>query len=292
MPLYIQNGKLLNKTGTLGTSAGCCCGGGGECRACAGACAYFVSVTSPGDLAITSGAVSCVYGEPEYVEPIEIKDPWILGSISGIKIVDDFFKGFASGSFSDAQNLMFSQGKLGEAFIAHRAFGRNPGSTSFFDLPNDERFYAEINASLGIEVLCDSQNYRARVSAYVSCYLEGNSDYGQEYRYRASSSFDLDSACEVLPDRLCSSELFGGTTIRVIDTPFSISADGDGTSLGSYATISEEGVYQVTDCCGAKTAFLSSHPAYEVAESAGQEVKDLLSASFSITARESCNPLP
>ena len=26
MPLYVQNGKLLNKTGTLGTSVGCCCG--------------------------------------------------------------------------------------------------------------------------------------------------------------------------------------------------------------------------------------------------------------------------
>jgi hypothetical protein len=25
MPLYTQNGKLLNKTGTLGTSVGCCC---------------------------------------------------------------------------------------------------------------------------------------------------------------------------------------------------------------------------------------------------------------------------
>ena len=273
---------------------GCaCCGGGGECRACAGACAYFVSVTSPGSLAITSGTVSCASGSPGYVEPIEIKDPWILGSISGMTIVDDFFKGFASGSFSDAQNLMFSQGKLGEAYVAHRAFGRNLGSTSFFDLPANERFYAEINAVLTMEVFCTSQAYRARVSAYVSCYVEGAvSDYGQEYRYRASSSFDLDSACEVLPDRLCSSESFGGTTIRAIDTPFSISADGDGTSLGSYATISQEGVYQVTDCCGAATAFPSSHPAYGVAEAVGQAVKDLLSASFSITARESCNPLP
>ena len=26
MPLYVQNGKLLNKAGTLGTSVGCCCG--------------------------------------------------------------------------------------------------------------------------------------------------------------------------------------------------------------------------------------------------------------------------
>jgi len=25
MPLYVQNGKLLNKTGTLSTSVGCCC---------------------------------------------------------------------------------------------------------------------------------------------------------------------------------------------------------------------------------------------------------------------------
>jgi len=25
MPLYVQNGSLLNKTGTLGTSVGCCC---------------------------------------------------------------------------------------------------------------------------------------------------------------------------------------------------------------------------------------------------------------------------
>ena len=25
MPLYAQNGNLLNKTGTLGTSVGCCC---------------------------------------------------------------------------------------------------------------------------------------------------------------------------------------------------------------------------------------------------------------------------
>jgi hypothetical protein len=226
-----------------------------------------------------------------YVEPIEIKDPWVLGAISEITIVDDFYNGFASHSFSDAKNRMFSTGKLGEAIVAHRAFGRNLGTTSFWDLPDGERFYAEINAALGMEVLCNSLAYVARISAYVSCFVEGNSDYGQEYRYRASSYFDLDSACEVLPDRLCSSESYGGTTIRVIDTPFSISADGDGTSLGSYTTISE-GVYQVTERSGAATAFPSSHPAYGIAESVGQAVKDLLSASFSITARESCNPLP
>jgi hypothetical protein len=27
MPLYVQNGKLIQKAGALGTSAGCCCGG-------------------------------------------------------------------------------------------------------------------------------------------------------------------------------------------------------------------------------------------------------------------------
>jgi hypothetical protein len=32
MPLYVQNGSLLNKAGTLGTSAGCCCGG--SCQRC------------------------------------------------------------------------------------------------------------------------------------------------------------------------------------------------------------------------------------------------------------------
>jgi len=41
MPLYVQNGKLLEKDGALGTSSGCCCGGGGTC-CCVG--------TSPLDL--------------------------------------------------------------------------------------------------------------------------------------------------------------------------------------------------------------------------------------------------
>jgi hypothetical protein len=31
MPLYLQNGKLLQKSGALGTSVGCCCGGGEPC---------------------------------------------------------------------------------------------------------------------------------------------------------------------------------------------------------------------------------------------------------------------
>jgi hypothetical protein len=34
MPLYVQNGKLLEKDGALGTSAGCCCGGGGGLGGC------------------------------------------------------------------------------------------------------------------------------------------------------------------------------------------------------------------------------------------------------------------
>lgn len=31
MPLYLQNGKLLQKAGALGTSAGCCCSSGCNC---------------------------------------------------------------------------------------------------------------------------------------------------------------------------------------------------------------------------------------------------------------------
>ena len=31
MPLYVQNGKLIQKAGALGTSAGCCCAQGPQC---------------------------------------------------------------------------------------------------------------------------------------------------------------------------------------------------------------------------------------------------------------------
>lgn len=31
MPLYVQNGKLIQKAGALGTSTGCCCSGSGVC---------------------------------------------------------------------------------------------------------------------------------------------------------------------------------------------------------------------------------------------------------------------
>ena len=34
MPLYVQNGKLIKKAGSLGASAGCCCGSGVNCGAC------------------------------------------------------------------------------------------------------------------------------------------------------------------------------------------------------------------------------------------------------------------
>ena len=34
MPLYVQNGNLLNKTGTLGTSVGCCCNPQGPVCCC------------------------------------------------------------------------------------------------------------------------------------------------------------------------------------------------------------------------------------------------------------------
>ena len=37
MPLYVQNGNLLNKNGTLGTSVGCCCKKSGPSE-CAGQC--------------------------------------------------------------------------------------------------------------------------------------------------------------------------------------------------------------------------------------------------------------
>ena len=36
MPLYVQNGSLLNKSGTLGTSVGCCCGLPPSVSACCG----------------------------------------------------------------------------------------------------------------------------------------------------------------------------------------------------------------------------------------------------------------
>ena len=67
MPLYVQNGKLIQKAGALGTSAGCCCGGGlGSCNCGSPAVTRTfpnsVTVTlALGDLAIPAAFLNSIY---------------------------------------------------------------------------------------------------------------------------------------------------------------------------------------------------------------------------------------
>ena len=68
MPLYVQNGKLLNKTGTLGTSVGCCFGSNAP-TACSCSGSPVVVPTSVslevslGSLLFSSG--SCTHADAE-----------------------------------------------------------------------------------------------------------------------------------------------------------------------------------------------------------------------------------
>jgi len=67
MPLYLQNGTLLQKSGALGTSVGCCCGGGlGSCNCGSPAVTRTfpnsVTVTlTLGDLAIPAAFLNSIY---------------------------------------------------------------------------------------------------------------------------------------------------------------------------------------------------------------------------------------
>jgi len=58
MPLYVKNGSLLNKTGTLGTSVGCCCGRPRFCTC-------NVTVPSSVSLEITLGSLVVTVNTPD-----------------------------------------------------------------------------------------------------------------------------------------------------------------------------------------------------------------------------------
>ena len=82
MPLYVQNGKLIQKAGKLGTSAGCCCGKKYTACSCSGspviAPASMLLEVSLGALLFSSGtcthADAVAFIEGTYVIPFWFSD--------------------------------------------------------------------------------------------------------------------------------------------------------------------------------------------------------------------------
>jgi hypothetical protein len=83
MPLYVQNGKLIQKAGALGTSVGCCCGGSYTACDCSGSpvgVPASLSMDLTVDSLVSSFGGSCViadaraFVEGTYVIPFSSSD--------------------------------------------------------------------------------------------------------------------------------------------------------------------------------------------------------------------------
>lgn len=119
MPLYVQNGNLLNKTGTLGTSVGCCCDPPVPPPPQELCCCLTSSVTKVDSAEECDGTTSPVASPVVDLEDITIVVDW-----DGLTVVLDFPN--FSESASEAVDFSCQKPNEAEAFDAtERSFQAN-----------------------------------------------------------------------------------------------------------------------------------------------------------------------
>ena len=285
---YLRHIENFSITLTLKERAGC-----GTCAECVGACAYSIAITSPSQCAVQTSYLNCPNVSNGGATVTNLSVGWMLGPVSRVQLYpwswftsggDVMSNGFKSGQ---ARNHGFVGGQLFTASVYHEAYGANPGySNPFFEdqIDPEQLFVAHITVRNDISISCFSGfGYGGFIRTTVACKVSSSYySYNEIYAYSSVNNFLLPSQCLKNTSRRCSGEGSGASLMGILDAVPAISTGMSGATVTDGPLARKDG----------GQFFSPLHPGYGVAQSAVGSLKNASSASFAISYRESCNPLP
>jgi hypothetical protein len=280
-----KGGLPLMVGGQVAGSQECCCENPPPpfCE-CSDYCPYIARVVAPAHLVVASLPVLCDGpGAGRSVTPPSDLDG-ISCSPTGWSLVettDPLPLDYAAANVSlNGNNL-----RIGIETVAQQRFGTFSKQFPNPNFPSGTMTYLiGGTATIGVGIFCDryneldpvNQKYYAIVTTQVFFGI-GNPLFYRWHQRSKQAGYELPSYCVVAGKMSCYSP---GSTIRLLEQPIEITADGSTTSLGAYQT--DNVVYstreQIVDFAG---------------EEAGEYidcVMDAVEATFRITSRDTCEP--
>jgi hypothetical protein len=238
MPLIIQNGKIITKSGRLSTDLGCCCSTC-QCVRCRNGCSFYVSGEGYDTYDARCGAPSApTGGYMSWLPPTAQSSPGVSSGFEGtsgnIFVSDYIHAGKASQSVRAPFMPQTSDVVLPYVW-GHRYKFQGTGSTT------DYQWYA------GFSIACTSNAFTSVHSLAINAYLWDLFATGENQSTTRRSSVVLQTATATENDcndvsvnsesrynecseRDFSGQLFSWCRIE-IPFPLSIQINGDGTTL-------------------------------------------------------------
>jgi hypothetical protein len=172
MPLYVQNGKLIQKAGTLGTSAGCCCGKSCNCLSSCSLTQGTVSFTYT-----TSNCPNTIY-RPNNLGHIQEQKIGFLGNLPsgyGVSLktgyisqgcgqtffVQDTVQSYECWSSYNYPGVPYPAGKVKDRFKALELRCNGANSAQLVDVSSDA-----LTGTLEVEFLYSSVSYKIDPDKY------------------------------------------------------------------------------------------------------------------------------
>ena len=264
--------------GRIAGSQSCCCENPPPpaCYDCPSFCSYLIQLLQPEELATSTVPMqSC-----DFLQSVDMRSlPYMFKDL------------FPEGTTFDNDNQgdyrasygVVGAGFGGDAYVEHGASGLLPVESLLSECGITANTVSySTQSSISFKILCytnNPQSYFLRVSSYVNVDLGvflGNFCRGK-WSWFAEGTFPLDSTCISAPDRHCDTSYT--SQFRFLNLPIEVTADGETTSLGDYSP-------EYTDTITYPDFALS-----ETAASLGEALRDAITATFRITARENCLPL-
>ena len=284
LPLLLQPAPGSD-FGLVAADSGCCCPPPPpeRCWDCLDLCSYIISVTEPAELAASGNPVLCETGQSVQGG---IKIAFMYPGVLPASLISGGGEGFSNDSESIV--LGYSTGAVRHSYSGivrvTRAGDCDPGGATI-DLP------IGVSGSVSVGVRCVNGaepspflvSIVATATVRIGNFLVDEKDDENgcvgSWSWSASiSDVSLPATCVAPTGNTCPSDSPVTGEIRVLDTPVDISADADGTSVGAYTSeTTSPGI-------GASYA--------DLAAEVGEAMRDALTATFRITARENCEPLP
>jgi hypothetical protein len=280
-PLFLQPAPG-SESGLVAIDGDCCCPPPPppRCWDCLDMCAYFIEVTTPGELAVKSPPYPCsgASAQGSVIVPYMLLDAWPPETDPGDSSPTSWF----NNSSAAAENFRPYQWLIASVVHSLNGGGIWPTDTGTCGTFATSNFTSE--AIINCVVKCTpgaASPFTVELSAHVYVFLDnsfqlnnGGSPYCNGWwRWKASVSFPLTSTCQTAPARQCVST---GDEFQVLDTPVSVTADGTTTSIGAYTA----------------NASTSYGDYASTAQSIGEALRDALTATFRITSRSSCASSP
>lgn len=252
-PLFLQP-TPGSPEGLFATEQNCCCPPPPppRCWDCLDLCYHFIEITSPGGLAVRSPALECGISR-------SCSDISASHQLS-YPLPDGFTETYSFSSSSACSEIL-------TAGTGHTRF-------AYQDTNQVNDRFLSVYAAISVRVACVIGRHPTPfilsigANVFVSMYRGTNFEQGTS-QWIGTAEFDLPSACQPNKAGLCGA--YTGT-FTTLDTPVEFTADGTTTSLGAYQAFSDES---------------SGTSAAEVQE-IRDAVRDVLTATFRITSRPSC----